>query len=129
MSVVSRKKDIFFDEYLLEENFYQKIDTLYRSVLKDSIYVRLPYYVTTTTEKDIAMRAADAADLIYEIRQARADMLTKTEWDHVSAEILSLVLDKLTTLENTLLQLFTGKKIQSSYLSRKHLFHQETTCS
>lgn len=96
----------------------EKIDTVYKTILTDTAFVRIPVLQRKVLGKTSEEQAREAAAQIFNIRQSRLDVLTGNI-DHPYAEgtSLKLVLNALDTQEEQLLSLFNGAVIENRYVN------------
>ena len=90
----------------------EKIDTVYKTILTDTAFVRIPVVQKTVMARTAEEQAREAAQQIFDIRKNRFEILTsKAEYPPDGAS-LKLVLQSLDTQEEQLLSLFNGAKIE-----------------
>jgi hypothetical protein len=103
---------------LSSQKFYREFtDTLYKTILRDSAYIRIPIIKSRTETKTIHDKAREAADVILKIRQRRIEIVTSDEESLPEANSYKLALVEMTKIEEEYLQLFTGKAIIQSFTS------------
>ncbi len=98
-----------FTNLQIDKSKYEVIDTTYRVVQRDSIVKRIPVYNTKEKEKTVAQKAQDAADFIIRIRKNRFSLEAALEEQKVSGVDIAYMIEKLEALEQSYLELFTGK--------------------
>ena len=104
--------DFQFINTAVSSTVNEKVDTVYKTVLTDTAFVRIPYIQRTLTARTAEEQAREAAQQIFDIRKNRFEILiSKAEYppDGVS---LKLVLQSLDTQEEQLLSLFNGVKTE-----------------
>ena len=98
-----------------EENNYEEVtDTLYKVILKDSLYVKMPVYKKRLVMKGTDVKAHEAADLISRIRERRIVLVTTDEEELPDGRSLEVVLKELNEMEAKYVGMFTGRKIEQS---------------
>ncbi|MDA3819666.1 MAG: DUF4831 family protein, partial [Candidatus Delongbacteria bacterium] len=98
-----------FTNIQIDKSKYEVIDTTYRIVQRDSVVKRIPVYQTKEKQKTIAQKAKDAADFIIRIRKNRFSLEAAIEEQKVSGVDIAYMIEKLEALEQSYLELFTGK--------------------
>ena len=91
----------------------EKMDTVYKTMLNDTAFVRIPVLQRNVVSKTIEERAREAAKQIFDIRQSRLDVLIGNTDYQPDGTALKLVLQAFDTQEEQLLSLFNGAKIES----------------
>jgi hypothetical protein len=91
----------------------EMVDTVYRTILTDTAFVRIPVLQRKVMGKTAEEQAREAAQQIFNIRQSRMDVLTGNTDYHPEGAALKLVLQSLDTQEEQLLSLFNGASIES----------------
>lgn len=92
-------------------NFEERTETMYKTIVTDTSFVRVPVERTIVEQKSPLKKAAETADLILELRSRRFDLLTGEYALFPQGEAMEAVLRKLDQLEASYLSLFTGKTI------------------
>jgi hypothetical protein len=101
--------DIPFTDLQIDKNTREVIDTSYRTVRRDSVVQRIPVYNTREVGKDLRHKAQDAADFIIRIRKNRFSLEAALEDQKVNGVDIAYMINKLEELEQSYLELFTGK--------------------
>jgi hypothetical protein len=88
----------------------EKVDTLYKTVFRDSGYVRVPVTKKVVAAKDADDKAREAAQLITKLRKRRSKLIT-WQYENVnpSGEALRSGLEEMKRIEAEYLSLFIGK--------------------
>jgi hypothetical protein len=105
--------DFQFVNTAVRNTTVEKVDTLYKTILTDTAFVRIPVLQRKVMGKTAEEQAREAAQQIFNIRQSRLDVLTGNTDYHPEGAALKLVLQSLDTQEEQLLSLFNGAKIES----------------
>ncbi|MGC9330597.1 MAG: DUF4831 family protein [Bacteroidales bacterium] len=98
-----------FPNMQIDKSNYEVIDTTYRIVQRDSVEIRIPVYQTKEKQKTIVEKAKDAADFIIRIRKNRFSLEAALGEQKVSGVDIAYMIEKLEALEQSYLELFTGK--------------------
>ncbi len=94
-------------------NFDEKIETMYKTLVTDTSFLRVPVQRTVVEQKSHAMKAQEAAEFILEIRTRRFELLTGEYEAFPNGEAMEAALHKLDELEESYLSLFIGKTIST----------------
>jgi hypothetical protein len=105
--------DFQFVNTAVRNTTIEKVDTVYRTILTDTAFVRIPVLQRKVMGKTAEEQAREAAQQIFNIRQSRLDVLTGNTDYHPEGAALKLILQSLDTQEEQLLSLFNGAKIES----------------
>ena len=89
-------------------NLGKQTTTLYKAVLKEEGYERVPVTQESVVEKSPDRKAADAADVIFSLREKRQQIATGDTDATFSGEALQSAIDEITRLEARYLSLFYG---------------------
>ena len=102
----------YFTDLSMEENLIEISDTLYKTILKDSTFVRIPVLRTQLEAKSLERKAEDAADFIINVRTKRFEIETGVGEDPAvfpDGHAMEIAIRELNKLENEYLSLFIGK--------------------
>lgn len=103
------------------QNFYtQRSDTFYKTILKDSIFLRIPVIKTSKELKTIGDKAREAADVIIKIRQRKYEVLMAEDEALPEVKAMKYSIEKLSEVENEFMTLFTGRQF---YVKKKGVFY------
>ena len=91
----------------------EKVDTVIRTVLTDTAFVRIPVLQKKVMSKTTEEQARETAQQIFNIRQMRLDILIGNSDYHPDGAALKLLLQSLDMQEEQLMSLFNGAKIES----------------
>ena len=109
----SYRNDLMFtqiaEEYSMQSFVSESFDTLYKTILKDSLYIKLPVLKPKIAAKTMHERAKEASDVIFKIRQRKFELILSEDEAFPEEKVLKHALGELQKLENSYLQLFTGK--------------------
>lgn len=97
----------------VEESFEERTETMYKTLVTDTSYVRVPVDRTIVEQKTIAKKAEEAADFILLLRSSRFEMLTGQYEVYPEGEAMAAAIDRLDRLEESYLSLFTGKNLRT----------------
>lgn len=111
---------ISLDELAVSLNLKEVTDTLYKTMLMDSSYVRVPVLRRQVVAKTLDQKAEETAHFIIKIRKRRFKLLAGEYEIFPEGKALEISVRELDQLEREYLELFLGKtvteKFQKSYL-------------
>lgn len=99
-----------------------KYDTSYRIVLKDSVFARVPQIKMKIENKTNAEKAKEIADLIFNLRQRKIDLLIEEDPKGLTEDLLKEYLYQINQIEEKYLSLFLGKYYQT--MTTENLLYQ-----
>ncbi len=112
-------EDFLFEDVTMESNVEMKEQTIYKTVITDTSFVKVPVTSQQMERKTLEKKAAEAAKLILEIRSDRY-FLSAGIVDPLPADFdLATALNELDKLEEEYLSLFIGKSF-SEKTSREY---------
>lgn len=104
------KSAILTDPYLLNETTREKVDTFYKTIMKDSSIVKIPVIKKQTQVKSIDDFAKEAAGALIKTRKRKLKIL-RGEYDfHPEGEALKVMIALLSKQEDYYYGLFAGVK-------------------
>jgi len=111
----SYNNKIHYTDLSVKPNLQINSDTTYKSVFKDSIYVKMPVIKQQLVRKSPEEKAEEAANYIIKIRKRKFKLLSG-QYDYMpEGEALAVAVKELDKLENEYLSLFTGKRYIDYY--------------
>ncbi len=102
-------KDITTRPLVIEKN-----DTIWKNILVDSVYKRVPKInkaIAPSTTKD---QAFNASKFIFKIRKRRLRVIAGMDEKYPKGDALKTIIKKLDQLEEAYIELFTGKTISDT---------------
>ena len=99
---------LWFTDLSPKSYFSEITDTLYKTVLRDSMFVRIPVIKKQVVQKTIETKAGEAAKLIMKIRKQRINLLSGKITSITQGEAIEVVLKEMARLEEQYLSLFIG---------------------
>jgi len=109
----SGKDDFQFVNIAVRGTTTEKVDTLFKTVVTDTEFVRIPVLQKKVMSKTTEEQARETAQQIFNIRQMRLDILIGNSDYHPDGTALKLLLQSLDQQEEQLLSLFNGARIES----------------
>lgn len=104
----------YFTDLSITGLFREVTDTLYKTIITDTSFVRLPIPRRQREVKTLEQRAEEAANFILELRRTRLDLISGEIDGFPGGEALSYAVDRISRLENEYMELFTGKRIHDT---------------
>lgn len=89
--------------------------TVMRMVRQDTAFVNVPVMQRQSVTKSMEARAAEAADLIFELRSNRFKLLSGDLDLFPDGKALQVIIDEFNRLEKEYLSLFTGKLFETNH--------------
>lgn len=108
----SAYQDLF--QYFAETNLYEKLDTIIRKVVVDTISVEKMYLEKRWVEKSSEQKAVEAANMISKIRNSQYNLISGYHEIPYDAGAISYMDQELKNLENEYMSLFTGISIEKT---------------
>ena len=113
----SGEQGMMYTDLSVKRNIELSTDTLYKTILTDTSFVRVPVLKSQLIVKTIDEKAQEAANFIIKTRKRRFKLMTGQYDFYPSGPALEFGVKRLDELEKEYLSLFTGKDI-----SCKHSF-------
>jgi len=107
----SRDNFVRYDDLGVSNNFEERTETMYKTIVTDTAFVEVPVQRTVVEQKSSATKAKEAADFLLELRTRRFEMLTGEYEVYPDGEAMGASITKLDQMEAAYLSLFTGKTI------------------
>ena len=108
----SSGNDFQFMNTAMRSTTIEKVDTLIKTILTDTAFVRIPVLQKKVMSKTTEEQARETAQQIFNIRENRLEILFCKN-DPLEGAALKLILQSLDTQEEQLLSLFNGVKFES----------------
>jgi hypothetical protein len=109
---------IVFSDLSIKRLIDQKTDTIYRTVLSDTSFIRVPLARTVVTRKTLEEKAEEAANFIFELRLRRFDLVTGEVDYPPDGRAFEIAVNELNIQEEEYLSLFTGKAFKDNHVYR-----------
>jgi hypothetical protein len=107
----SRDNFIRYEDLGVSNNFEERTETMYKTIVTDTAFVEVPVQRTVVEQKSSATKAKEAANFLLELRTRRFEMLTGEYEVYPDGEAMGASIQKLDQMEASYLSLFTGKTI------------------
>jgi len=112
----------YFTDLSVSDYFKEITDTLYKTIITDTSFIRIPIPRRQRDAKTLEQKAEDAASFILHLREARFDLLSGEIDSFPGGEALEFAINEINKLENNYLELFTGKKIKQVFTGSAFIF-------
>jgi hypothetical protein len=111
-NIITKKNSLTSEviEVSMQKYYNEKADTFYKTILKDSLYLKIPLIRPKQELKNIKDKASEAADVIIKIRQRRFEMILSEDEALPEVRTFRLALDEMKKTEDDYLALFTGRQ-------------------
>jgi len=101
---------MYYKDISINPNVLLSSDTLYKTILTDSTFIKVPVLRNQLIERTIDEKAREAADLIFKLRKRRFHMIS-ANYDFMPQGVaMEHALKELDELEEEYLSLFIGKR-------------------
>lgn len=107
----SRDNVVRYDDLGVNNNFEERTETMYKTIVTDTAFVEVPVQRTVVEQKSSATKAREAADFLLELRTRRFELLTGEYEVFPDGAAMGAAIQKLDQMEASYLSLFTGKTI------------------
>ena len=114
-NIFTRTPGILYTSPTVARNIVQSTDTLYKTILTDTSFIRLPVLKNEMIIKTIDEKAEEAADFIIRIRNRRFRLLTGAGDLYPEGSALEIAVKRLDELEEEYLSLFIGKNVEITH--------------
>lgn len=110
-----------FTDLSVKRNLVERIDTSYRTVFRDSAFIRIPRYQRELKDKSLEEKAEEAANFIIKIRKRRFKLLAGQYDVFPEGTALETSVRELNALEKEYLSLFMGKLVEEKYTREMYI--------
>lgn len=111
----TQDEHVSFTDVTTQSNFTVKKDTLYKTVLQDSSFIKIPVFRDVINKKTLEDKALEAANFILDLRKQRYNLLTADYDLYPQGAAMQATLNEMNRLEQEYLSLFTGKRVMNTY--------------
>ncbi len=108
----------YFTDVSVKRNFVEKEDTVYRTVMQDTGFVKIPIVKKSKAKKTFEDKAGEAANFIIKIRKRRFKLLSGQYKVYPEGIALEYAVKQLTRLEKEYMALFIGKQVSQTWYYR-----------
>ncbi len=102
-------------DYSMKRNQIEISDTLFKTVIRDSSFVKIPILRKQKEAKTLEQKAEEAANLIIKIRKRRLKLMTGEYSVFPEGRALEISIEELNKIEKEYLALFIGKIYTEKY--------------
>ncbi len=102
-------------DYSMKKNQVEISDTLFKTVIRDSSFVKVPILRKQKDAKTLEQKAEEASNLIIKIRKRRMKLMTGEYDVFPEGKALEISIEELNKLEKEYMALFIGKTYTEKY--------------
>lgn len=110
--IFHKSPGILYASPTITRNLEHSTDTLFKTILTDTSFIRIPVLKNEMIVRTIDERAEEAADFIIEIRSRKFDLLTGQNDFYPDGLALEFGVNSLNKLEQEYLSLFIGQSVE-----------------
>jgi hypothetical protein len=107
-------KSVVFQNTIIDPVIIEKVDTLYKTILTDASFVKVPIYKKSLNIKNEEDKAKDMAETILKIRKRRLKLMMGEYDYHPEGEALKVIVKELNKQEEDLMSNFVGIKMRET---------------
>jgi hypothetical protein len=104
------RNEVYYTDLSIKDNVVFETDTLYKTILTDSSFIRVPVYKKEELSKSIEERAREASDFLIKTRKRRFRLITGMDGFYPSGDAIRFGVGELNKLEQEYVSLYAGKK-------------------
>jgi hypothetical protein len=105
----------YFTNLSEKENFTETTDTLYKTIIKDTSFVKIPFLRKQREAKTLEQKAEEASNFIINLRERRYELQSGDSDVFPEGTTLETMISELNKLEKEYLTLFIGKIFTQRY--------------
>jgi hypothetical protein len=102
----------------LKKNHKEKVDTLFKTVIRDTSFVKIPILRKQKEAKTLEQKAEEAANLIIKIRKRKLKLIDGEYKVFPEGQALETAIEELNKTEQEYIALFTGKIYTEKFIRR-----------
>lgn len=122
---VDDQEEKLFSGGSMKLNLTETTDTLFKTVIRDSSFVRIPILRKQMAARTTEQKAMEAADLIMRIRSRKLSLISGEEEFVPDGEAIAVSVEELDKMEEEFMELFIGKRITQTF-TRSFMVRPET---
>ncbi len=103
------------DELSMKMNLTEITDTLYKTIVTDSMLIRLPVLTTAQQVRTLEQKAKEAASNLFLIRENRFYTITNIDGDYPDGQAMEVMVAEMDKMEKAYLEMFTGKVVKQKF--------------
>ncbi|MDR1667296.1 MAG: DUF4831 family protein [Bacteroidales bacterium] len=115
-SAGSSSGDIHFMNAAVKSTVIERVDTVYKTILTDTAFVKIPLLQRKVTGKSTEEQAREAAEQIFDLRKGRLNVITGNIDHSLDGSAIKQVLEAFDIQEEQLLSLFNGLRTENRYV-------------
>lgn len=107
--------DMGFKNLSLKMNLTEIKDTLYKTIITDTMLIRLPVVTTARDVRTLDQKAEEAATNLFQIRENRFYTITNIDGDYPDGKAMDVMVKEMDKMEKSYIELFTGKVVKQKF--------------
>ncbi|MCK4923211.1 MAG: DUF4831 family protein [Bacteroidales bacterium] len=115
-----------FQELSMKMNLTEITDTLYKTIITDTMLIRLPVLTTAQQVRTLEQKATEAASNLFLIRENKFYTITNIDGDYPDGRAMEVMVNEMDKMEIAYLELFTGKVFKQKF-TRSFIYSPESS--
>lgn len=115
-----------FQELSMKMNLTEITDTLYKTIITDTMLIRLPVLTTVQQVRTLEQKALEAASNLFLIRENKFYMITNIDGDYPDGRAMEVMISEMDKMEKAYFELFTGKVVKQKF-TRSFVYSPESS--
>jgi len=104
-----------FQQLPIKTNLTEITDTLFKTIVSDTMLIRLPVVTTAQQVKTLEQKAIEAAKALFLIRENRFYTITNIDGDYPDGKAMEIMVKEMDKMEKAYLDLFAGRVVKQKY--------------
>ncbi len=104
-----------FSELSMKMNLTEITDTLYKTIVTDSMLIRLPVLTSAQQVRTLEQKAKEAASNLFLLRENRFYTISNIDGDFPDGKAMEIMVHEMDKMEKAYLELFTGKVVRQKF--------------
>lgn len=104
-----------FNELSMKMNLTEITDTLYKTIVTDTMLIRLPVLTTAQKVRTLEQKAKEAASNLFILRENRFYTITNVDGDYPDGKAMDIMVGEMDKMEKAYLELFMGKVVRQKF--------------
>lgn len=115
-----------FQQLPIKTNLTEITDTLFKTIVSDTMLIRLPVVTTAQQVKTLEQKASEAAKALFLIRENRFYTITNIDGDYPDGKAMEIMVKEMDKMEKAYLDLFAGRVVKQKY-TQSFIYIPEST--
>ncbi|MCF8380459.1 MAG: DUF4831 family protein [Bacteroidales bacterium] len=104
-----------FHELSMKTNLTEVKDTLYKTIVSDTMLIRLPVVTTSQQVRTLEQKAMEAAKNLFLIRENRFYTITNIDGDYPDGKAMEIMVSEMDKMEKAYFELFAGRVVRQKF--------------